>query len=189
MALRVLIGAGSEKIVKQLSAFFSKNGYVVVGEVEDGYDFLRKVHAIYPDVCVIDGQMRGLNSQEIAEVLVSEKIAPVIVLINELDLQSYAQLNQEATFVPMIKPLNKNMLLNTLEILAKTNQNIQKLEKEVKDLRNTKNEKELIQKAKKCLIEHMCLTEDEAHRRIQKQSMDKGISKVQIAEAILLMYE
>lgn len=189
MAIRVLIGAGKEKIAKQLGTFLTNNGYVIVGEVDEGYDFLRKVHAIYPDICILDGYMKGLNSLEIAEVLITEKIAPVIVLVNEQELQNFAQLNQEASFVPIIKPINKTMLLNTLQIMVKTNQNIQKLEREVKNLKQTKNEKELVQEAKKLLMENMYLTEDEAHRRIQKQSMDKGIPKRQIAESIIAMYK
>ncbi|TCK92430.1 response regulator receiver and ANTAR domain protein [Natranaerovirga hydrolytica] len=189
MATRILVGAGKESNLKKLSSFFSNNGYLVVGAVDDGYEFLRRVNSIYPDICVVDGYMKGLNTQDIAEVVIFEKISPIVVLVSEYELQNYAQLNQESLFVPIIKPLNKNMLLNTIDILLKTNRNIQKLEKEVTTLKDGKSEKEVINKAKKLLIDHMCLTEDEAHRRIQKQSMEKGIQKIKIAEAIIMMYE
>lgn len=189
MAIRILIGAGKQKILKQLTQFFSSNGFYVVGEVDDGYDMLRKLHSIYPDICILDNSIKGLNYQELLEVIVYEKIAPVIVLTNEYQLQYFNRLNQEANFVPIIKPINKNQLLNTIQILIKTNRNIQQLEKEVTKLKKSKDDKLVINKAKQLLMKNMNLTEEEAHRRIQKQSMDKGISKMKIAEAIILMYE
>ena len=152
MAIRILVGAGKEKNLKQLSNFLSNNGFIVAGEVDDGYDYLRKVHSLYPDLCIIDGYMKGLSSLEITEVIVYEKIAPILVMLNEFEIQNYAQLNQESSFVPIIKPINKDMLLNTIQILIKTNRSIKKLEKEVVTLKETKNEQELIDKAKKLLM-------------------------------------
>ena len=189
MAIRVLVGAGKEKFQKQLSKFLQNNGYLVIGEVDDGYDYLRRVHSVYPDICIIDSSIRGLSCQELSEVIVLENIAPVILLLNEYDLQNYLTLSQEATFVPIVKPLNKSILLNTIELLVKTNRNIKRLKSEVDTLKQKKDEKYILQKAKKLLMENMHLDEEQAHRRIQKQSMDKGISKIKIAEAIILMYE
>ena len=188
MDMRVLVGAGNTKILKQLSNFLASNGYLVLAEIDEGYDFLRRVHSTYPDICIVDSSIRGLKCQELVEEIVLEKIAPVIVLISEFELQNFYQLNQEAIFAPIIKPINKNILLNNIQLLIKTNRNIQKLEREVKVLKSTYNEKELIKKAKKMLMENLKLTEEQAHRQIQKQSMDKGISKTKIAEAILLKY-
>ena len=124
-----------------------------------------------------------------AEVIVLEEIAPVVVLLSEYEIQNYQLLTQEATFVPIVKPINKDILLNTMQILIKTNRNLKKLQTEVNNLKKETDEKEIIKKAKKLLMQYMNLTEDQAHRRIQKQSMDKGISKLKIAEAIILMYE
>ncbi|MFP4698636.1 MAG: ANTAR domain-containing response regulator [Eubacteriales bacterium] len=189
MSIRIMIGAGVEKTLKQLTQFFISNGYSIVGEADDGYEFLRRIHSVYPDICVLDSYIKGLNCREISEVLISENIAPVIAVVKEHEMQNFIHLNQETSFVPIIKPINKSMLLNTIQILIKTNRNIQKLEKEVKTLRDTNSEKEIISKAKKLLMINMHLTEEEAHRRIQKQSMEKGTPKIRIAEEILLMYE
>ncbi len=43
--------------------------------------------------------------------------------------------------------------------------------------------------AKKYLMEYLNLSEEEAHRKIQKKSMDKGISKVKVAEIIIRIYK
>lgn len=189
MSVRVIIGSSNEKVYKQLGQFLIENGFSIVGETKDGYDLLRRVHMVYPDLVVVDYNLKGMNGHELSEVLISEKICPVVALISTAEIQYFVNLSQEPTFVPLVKPCNKQMLINTINLLIKTSKSIYKLENEVTSLKSSHDQKEIIARAKKLLIENMQLTEEEAHRRIQKQSMDKGISKLKIAEAIILMYE
>lgn len=189
MSLRVIIGSSNEKVSGQLGQFLIENGMNIIGETKDGYDLLRRVHTVYPDLVIVDYNMKGLSGHEISEVLISEKICPVIALIGTNELQYFVNLSQEPTFAPLIKPCNKQMLLSTANLLNKTSKSIYKLENEVTHLKSHQDKKEIINKAKKLLMENMQLTEDEAHRRIQKQSMDKGLSMIKIAEAIIIMYD
>ena len=54
----------------------------------------------------------------------------------------------------------------------------------------TKEEQELINEAKALLMERNHLTEEEAHRYIQKSSMDNGTNMVETAQMILtLLFE
>lgn len=189
MSLRVIIGSSNEKVSGQLGQLLIENGINVIGETKDGYELLRRVHMVYPDLVIVDFNMKGLSGHEISEVLVSEKICPVVALIGTSELQYFVNLSQEPTFAPLVKPCNKQMLLNTVSLLVKTSKSIYKLENEVTDLKSHHDKKEIVNKAKKLLMENMQLTEEEAHRRIQKQSMDKGLSMIKIAEAIIIMYE
>lgn len=189
MSLRVFIGSSNEKISKQLGQFLIENGFTIVGETRDGFDFLRRVNTIFPDVAIVDYSMKGMNGHEISELIISEKVCPVIALISAAEMQYFVNLSQEPTFAPLIKPINKQMLLYTIGLLIKTSKSIYKLENEVTSLKKSTDKKSLINKAKKLLMENMELTEDEAHRRIQKQSMDKGIPMAKVAEAIILMYD
>jgi response regulator NasT len=189
MSIRVVIGSSTEKILKQLSQFLIQNGFNVVSATTDGYEFLRKVHTVYPELAIVDYKLKGMNGHELSEILINEKICPVIALISTVEVPYFINLNQEPTFVSIVKPCNKQMLINTINLVIKTSKSINSLQKEVHRLQKNKDSKKIVDKAKKLLMENMNLTEDEAHRRIQKQSMDKGLGKIKIAEAIILMYE
>ncbi|NDL67750.1 ANTAR domain-containing response regulator [Anaerotalea alkaliphila] len=189
MGVRVLIGSSNQKILKQLAQFLAENGMSVMGETADGFDLLRRANTIYPDVVVVDYNIKGINGHEVSELLVGDKTCPVIALVAELELAAFVNLNQDPLFVPLVKPCGKQALVNTIHLLSKTSKSIRDLEDQVQDMRKEKDSKQLLAKAKKLLMEHMEMTEEEAHRRIQKQSMDKGLAKVKIAEAIILMYE
>lgn len=190
MSIRVIIGSSNEKISGQLAQFLIENGFNVIGETVDGYDLLRRIHTVYPDIVIVDYKMKGMNGLEISEIIISEKACPVIALISSVEMQYFINLSQETAFAPLVKPLNKSTLLSTISLLVKTSKSISKLENEIIKLKGKKdeNDKKIIGKAKKLLMENMRLSEDEAHRRIQKQSMNKGITMVKIAESIILMY-
>jgi len=188
MSVRVIIGSLSEKMLKQLSQFLQENGFNVVGETSSGHDLLRKVHTMYPDVVIVDYRLKGMDGHQLSELLVGERICPVVAMISRADVGHFINLSQEPTFVPLVKPLSRDTLIQTIGLLVKTSKSIGALEKELKSIKSDKGDKELIAQAKSLLITHMKLTEDEAHRKIQKQSMDKGIGKVKIAEAIIMMY-
>ena len=55
-------------------------------------------------------------------------------------------------------------------------------------LQNKIDDIKLIDRAKCLLIQFLDVTEPEAHRFIEKQAMDKRITKKEIAEAILKKY-
>lgn len=188
MSIRVVIGSSNDKLIKQLGVFLQTNGFHLVGESNSGHELLRKVHTVYPDLVILDYRLRGMNGHEVSEILIDEGVCPVMALISSGEVSSFINLSQEPTFVPLVKPCSRDTLLNTVHLLVKTAKSIGALEKELKEVKGTKNSKSLVTQAKKLLMEHMDLSEDDAHRRIQKQSMDKGISKVKIAEAVILMY-
>ncbi len=157
----------------------------VIGDTVDAYDLLRKVHTMYPDLVIVDDRMKGMHGHEISETLVAEKVCPVIALIRSSEMSNYINLNQEAIFTAVVKPCGRDMLINTITLMVKTSKSILALENEMVRITKQKDNKKIINEAKEVLMKNMNLTEEQAHRRIQKQSMDKGLPKVKIAEAII----
>lgn len=189
MGIRVVIGSNNEKISKQLGKFLTENGMIVIGDTTDGYDLLRKVHTMYPDLVIVDDRMKGMHGHEISETLVAEKVCPVIALIRASESSHYINLNQEVLFAGIMKPCGKDMLINTIMLMVKTSKSIIALENEVGRITDKKDNAVVINEAKQILMKKMNLSEEEAHRRIQKQSMDKGLPKVKIANTIIRMFK
>ncbi|MDO5292183.1 MAG: ANTAR domain-containing protein [bacterium] len=85
-------------------------------------------------------------------------------------------------------PIKMNDLLNTLQMMAynyyrRLKKN--KLLESRKPKQRNQKDKETINKAKVLLMERNNLTEEEAHRYIQKTSMDSGTNMVETAEMLL----
>ena len=83
-------------------------------------------------------------------------------------------------------PLKVHELLSTLEMMAA---GIERRRKKRKSRPKERSEadKRVLQEAKSLLMERNGMTEEEAHRYIQKCSMDSGTNLVETAEMVLSM--
>ncbi len=94
---------------------------------------------------------------------------------------------EECTYnniVCLSMPIKMADLISTLQMMYL---NISRRRKKEKDRPKprTEEEKAIINKAKLVLMERNNMTEEEAHRYIQKNSMDSGTNMVEMAEMIL----
>lgn len=78
--------------------------------------------------------------------------------------------------------------LDTVQMMVVAAQRRKKQAKQIPKKRNEEDRK-LIDSAKKLLMERNGLSEDEAHKFIQKCSMDSGTNLVESAEMVLSMFE
>ena len=86
--------------------------------------------------------------------------------------------------VCLATPLKVNELLDTVEMMEYTiTRKRKKLKSKPKE--RSAEEQELINDAKALLMERNNLTEEEAHRYMQKRSMDNGTGLVETAQMIL----
>ncbi len=81
-------------------------------------------------------------------------------------------------------PIKMQDLLNTLQMMSYNYSRRKKKDKE-KPKPRSEVDKAIINKAKLVLMERNNMTEEEAHRYIQKNSMDSGTNMVEMAEMIL----
>ncbi|MDE7156983.1 MAG: ANTAR domain-containing protein [Lachnospiraceae bacterium] len=81
-------------------------------------------------------------------------------------------------------PLKSYDLLNTLEMMMQALERIRKKGRQKPKERNVA-QKAIIDEAKKLLMNTRNMTEEEAHRFIQKSSMDSGTNMVETAQMVL----
>lgn len=88
--------------------------------------------------------------------------------------------------IGLAMPLKVHELINTVAMLS---QGIVRREKKQKEKPKVRNEEEAsdIENAKRLLMERNNLTEEEAHRYIQKHSMDNSVNMVETAQMLLAM--
>lgn len=90
--------------------------------------------------------------------------------------------------ISITMPLKLQELLGTVEMMSSQYRQQRRKEKEKKRGQRSEKEKVMIDRAKSVLMERNHMTEEEAHRYIQKTSMNNGNSFLETAEMILLMF-
>ncbi len=105
---------------------------------------------------------------------------PMLLVASPAKLEECA--NQEIVCLGM--PIKTNELIQTLNTMLQACQRERRQKRTVRN-RRTEQEKKTIGDAKALLMSRDNMTEEEAHRYIQKISMDSGNNLVETAEMIL----
>ena len=80
-------------------------------------------------------------------------------------------------------------MAHALDWLCSIRERMRRMEKKSVSLQEKMEEIKLVNRAKWVLITHLNMTEDAAHRYIEKQAMDRCVSKRVVAEDILRTYK
>lgn len=141
------------------------------------------------DLCVINSPLADEFGTEFALQTASKGICQVIFLVkNELYDEICSKLEDEGVFV-LAKPVNRQLLWNALKMAGAAHGRLSRLARENRILVQKLEDLRFIDRAKCMLIEHYKLTESEAHRYIEKQAMDKRITRRQVADMVIRSVE
>ncbi|MFZ5648993.1 MAG: ANTAR domain-containing response regulator [Bacillota bacterium] len=171
---------------KNLKSMLTKLGYWVVGETGDGMSALKMVRTRQPELVIMDSAIPGMDGFEVAKIIHEDKLAPVVVLTSTYS-QGMVEKAKEARISALLtKPVDEASLLPAIELALASYGEVVKLESKLKEMKELLETRKIVEKAKGILMETMGLSEAEAFRRMQKQSMNKRLSMRQVAEAVIL---
>ncbi len=89
----------------------------------------------------------------------------------------------------LAKPTSAQLFAQTLRLLCITRERLRGMEKKAVTLQEKMGEIRLVNRAKWLLIEELKMTEQEAHRYIEKRAMDRCVTRRAVAEQILSTYQ
>ncbi len=111
----------------------------------------------------------------------------VVLVKNDIADQVEYKLRDTSAFV-VPKPVNPRALQQNIRFVSKAGQKLEKLRARNEQLIKKIEDMKIIDRAKCCLVASLSMTEEEAHRHIQKRSMDLRITPKEVAESILKEY-
>ncbi|AVX21391.1 MAG: ANTAR domain-containing response regulator [Bacillota bacterium] len=187
--VRVVLADASEKNRKELVRILSRAGYQVLGEAGDSQTALQLIRQTLPDLVVVDLNLPPAGGLELVEKLDGGRLAAMVLTGEYIQAQTLEKLKGLWVFGLILKPAGENQVLPALALAVANYQRQVELDRELDKLQRQLETRKVVDRAKGLLMKHFGLSEEEAFRRIQKQSMDKGKPMKAIAEAIILAFE
>ena len=169
-------------IVQTLKTF----NQIVVGQVTNGKEAVEVARKEKPDVVLMDVKMPGGDGISATKILSEEKIATVVILTAYSQQPLVAEAIESGAGAYIVKPFEPEQLLPAMEIAISRFDQLNALESQITDIRARVEVRKKVDRAKGLLMENMNLSEPEAFRWIQKNSMDKRLSMAEVAEAVIL---
>ena len=178
--------AEDEALIRlDLKEMLEEEGFVVCGEAGDGATAVRLATELRPDLVVLDVKMPVLDGISAAEQIVTARIAPVVILtaFSQRDLVERAR--EAGAMAYLVKPFQAKDLLPTIEMAVSRFAELVALEREVVDLSSRLEARKTIDRAKSVLQSEHGLSEPDAFRWVQRQSMDQRRSMRSVAQDVL----
>ena len=124
----------------------------------------------------------------VADIAKDAKNGVVVLAKHEIADEVQKKIRFTGAFV-LPRPFNKAMLIQTIKLAEVAHIGMAKLEEENRQLSQQLSDMKIVNRAKSMLMQYLNLTEEQAHRHIQKQAMDLRKTQRAVAEDILKTYQ
>lgn len=183
---RIIIADGDAAFRKKLKESLRHAGYMPIGEAGDAHSALQVVFQAEPDLVVLEHRLPGSEMHDVPSIILEHRVAPMVLTItyNQQEIIDFARI--PGVYGVLLKPLQEPNLQPVVETALANFERVVKLEKEIKELRKNLEARKLLERAKGLLMEKKGMTEQEAHKFIQKMSMAKCVSVNKIAKSVIL---
>lgn len=189
VCLNVLIVSASEKFNTSLLKLLSRLHFEPISVVTDICSAKRLLIEKSFDIVIINAPLPDEYGSEFALEICCNSGLSVLLLVKSDNYFDVAAKVSPYGVLAISKPTDPQTIAQSLQLLCATRQRLKTIERKAATLEEKMAEIRLINHAKWLLIEQLEMTEAEAHKYIEKNAMNHGRSKGQIAEEIIETYK
>ena len=179
---RIIVAFPKAENGKNIKNVLVRNGYQVVCVCTNGAQVIQEANGLQDGIVVCTYKLSDMIYQELVECL-PPGFDTIVISTKDQWVE-----NGTPGIVGLAVPLKIHELLSTVEMVS-YNLERKRRKRRQAPRKRTKEEQELVDRAKASLMERNQMTEDEAHRYLQKTSMDNGTSFTETAQMILGMLD
>lgn len=163
---------------KNIKNILVRSGFSVAAVCTTGAQAIQSAESLEEGIIVCGHQFTDMLYSELRDYL--PETFEMLLVVSKHMLNECVGNN----IITLAMPIQVHDLVSTVEMME---YNFERRKKRIRGkpkVRNSK-EKEVLWEAKKLLMERNNMTEEEAHRYIQKSSMDNGVNLIETAQMVL----
>lgn len=186
---KVALVSSSERFNDAMLPLLPKNRFDPISVYRDAQSARREIFEIKPDIVIIDTPLSDDFGAGLS-VDVSKTDDVCVLLFTRAE--RFKEISSRLTpygILTLSKPTSPKLIGQTLELMCAMRERLRKIEIKKSYAEERMEDIRIVDKAKCFLIEQLKMTEQEAHRYIEKQAMDRCVTKRVIAENILSTYK
>lgn len=185
----VLIVSGNGKFDASLSSLLPERTFSPVIRVADAPGARRAMLERDFDLVLIDGTHADDRAAKLAIDVCAEKSAVALLFVKrELYAEIYYRVSDFGVLTLPV-PSSPQMVIQALDWARATKERMRRYQKSAQTVEQKMEEIRIVNRAKWLLIDVLKMTEADAHRYIEKQAMDRCVSKLEVAKGILNTYK
>lgn len=186
---KVALVSSSEKFNGAMLPLLPKNRFSPISVYRDAKSVRRVISKEKPDIVIINTPLPDDFGTSLA-LDVSETDGVCVLLFTRAE--NFSELSSVLAphgVLTLPKPTSPELTEEVVELMCATRERLRRIEIKKSFAEERMEDIRVVNKAKWFLIEQFKMTEQEAHRYIEKQAMDRCVTKRVIAENILSTYK
>ena len=181
----VLIVSTSDSFKTNIMKYLPEATYNPIFFARNVVEAQRETVERFYDLIIINSPLSDDSGTKFAIDISSKKQSVVLLFVHSENYNDiYNKVSDFGVFT-IRKPLIDQNVMQGLDFAKATRERIRNMDKKITTLEEKMADIKLVNRAKWVLINSKNMSEDEAHRYIEKQAMDRCVSKRVIAEEIL----
>ncbi|MGU7770560.1 ANTAR domain-containing response regulator [Burkholderia sp. MR1-5-21] len=183
--LRVLLVTDTQKPIGDLRDALARLGYEMLNEVATPARLPAVVEAQRPDVVIIDTESPSRDTLEQLAVMNATAPRPVLMFSHDADQTLIRAAVGAGVSAYLVEGLSAERLAPILEVALARFSHDDALRRRLADVERELEDRKLIDRAKRTLMDHRKLSEPDAYAALRKRAMDRGIRIVDAAREVL----
>ena len=141
------------------------------------------------DLVMINAPLRDETGESLSRHIAAKGICQVMLFVKSEFYEEISAATEDYGVMTLPKPINKNVFWSALKLAKSARNKMRILQNKNNELTLKIEEIRIIDRAKCILISHLGMSEQDAHRYIEKQSMDMRATRRAISDDILKTYD
>ena len=184
-----LLVSASEAQTKRIGALLTRARIVPFDHADSARQALEQFDAGGIDGVLIAEPVTGSSGQELALQLKKRRCMAVLLLAEPAHADAAAALLEQSGVLVLPNDAPEALIVQTIRLLAAVRIQLEQMQHKTEKLEAKVADIRIINRAKLLLVQHLQMTETEAHKYIEKQAMDRCVTKRAVAEQILSTYK
>lgn len=185
----VLLVSSSPKFNESMLALLPESRFYPVAAVSDVSGARRRLLESKYDIVIINAPLPDDFGTRLALNICDNSGTAVLLFVKA---EHYPDINGRVSpfgVLVLPKPATSQAVSQSLQLLCGTRERLRRMEQKTASIEEKMEEIRIINRAKLLLMEQLKMTEKEAHRFIEKQAMDRCVTRITIAQSILSTYK
>ncbi len=185
----VLLVSSSPKFNESMLVLLPESRFYPVAAVSDVSSARRRLLESKYDIVIINAPLPDDFGTRLALNICDNSGTAVLLFVKA---EHYPDINGRVSpfgVLVLPKPASSQTVSQSLQLLCGTRERLRRMEQKTASIEEKMEEIRIINRAKLLLMEQLKMTEKEAHRFIEKQAMDRCVTRITIAQSILSTYK
>lgn len=184
-----LLISHSEQSAVSLSQLLESEGYTEISVCQTSQEAKELAKGEVFDLICVNAPLEKENGIELSKYFAGTTRSSVVIIVPQRNADYVNDALTEHGVLVIAKPVNKHLFHHFLQFMECFKMRMFRVIEENEKLKHMVADMKIINRAKFLLITCLNMSEDQAHRYLEKQAMDLRTSKLEVANQVIRTYE